>query len=129
MIRRPPRSTRTDTLFPYTTLFRSLVLDGSEVEGAFRSFIIHTDQRRCGACLFKALSHHQRDSLLTLFYRPPRQHIRRMVPSLPNLARIVSAHDPQHAAPPLPLPPLDSYYAPFPTAPAPPPPPHPLTHP
>src|SRR3546814_4542078 len=26
MIRRPPRSTRTDTLFPYTTLFRSLSL-------------------------------------------------------------------------------------------------------
>src|SRR3546814_12870693 len=25
MIRRPPRSTRTDTLFPYTTLFRSEV--------------------------------------------------------------------------------------------------------
>src|SRR3546814_15842480 len=25
MIRRPPRSTRTDTLFPYPTLFRSLV--------------------------------------------------------------------------------------------------------
>src|SRR3546814_4902364 len=28
MIRRPPRSTRTDTLFPYTTLFRSADLDG-----------------------------------------------------------------------------------------------------
>src|SRR3546814_1228194 len=27
MIRRPPRSTRTDTLFPYTTLFRSLARD------------------------------------------------------------------------------------------------------
>src|SRR3546814_1298423 len=26
MIRRPPRSTRTDTLFPYTTLFRSVPL-------------------------------------------------------------------------------------------------------
>src|SRR3546814_12504640 len=26
MIRRPPRSTRTDTLFPYTTLFRSTLL-------------------------------------------------------------------------------------------------------
>src|SRR3546814_6284634 len=26
MIRRPPRSTRTDTLFPYTTLFRSIIL-------------------------------------------------------------------------------------------------------
>src|SRR3546814_11139604 len=39
MIRRPPRSTRTDTLFPYTTLFRSdqqmqactRAFDGSEV--------------------------------------------------------------------------------------------------
>src|SRR3546814_4490454 len=29
MIRRPPRSTRTDTLFPYTTLFRSLYDDAS----------------------------------------------------------------------------------------------------
>src|SRR3546814_14025979 len=27
MIRRPPRSTRTDTLFPYTTLFRSMFVD------------------------------------------------------------------------------------------------------
>src|SRR3546814_12380047 len=26
MIRRPPRSTRTDTLFPYTTLFRSVMV-------------------------------------------------------------------------------------------------------
>src|SRR3546814_8985738 len=31
MIRRPPRSTRTDTLFPYTTLFRSLASDGLPV--------------------------------------------------------------------------------------------------
>src|SRR3546814_6643489 len=31
MIRRPPRSTRTDTLFPYTTLFRSLGLAGREL--------------------------------------------------------------------------------------------------
>src|SRR3546814_657909 len=30
MIRRPPRTTRTDTLFPYTTRFRSLVLRGAE---------------------------------------------------------------------------------------------------
>src|SRR3546814_5672045 len=29
MIRRPPRSTRTDTLFPYTTLFRSFWLFGA----------------------------------------------------------------------------------------------------
>src|SRR3546814_6334916 len=31
MIRRPPRSTRTDTLFPYTTLFRSLLQDRLEL--------------------------------------------------------------------------------------------------
>src|SRR3546814_8016553 len=30
MIRRPPRSTRTDTLFPYTTLFRSVLAAASE---------------------------------------------------------------------------------------------------
>src|SRR3546814_9909551 len=34
MIRRPPRSTRTDTLFPYTTLFRSI--DWDAVAGAER---------------------------------------------------------------------------------------------
>src|SRR3546814_3457516 len=36
MIRRPPRSTRTDTLFPYTTLFRSPVDrgDGWRARGA-----------------------------------------------------------------------------------------------
>src|SRR3546814_19038314 len=31
MIRRPPRSNRTDTLFPYTTLFRSQPLDSMAV--------------------------------------------------------------------------------------------------
>src|SRR6056297_4350306 len=32
MIRRPPRSTRTDTLFPYTTLFRSPAVAGRPLE-------------------------------------------------------------------------------------------------
>src|SRR3546814_1930440 len=32
MIRRPPRSTRTDTLFPYTTLFRSVVWTSGATE-------------------------------------------------------------------------------------------------
>src|SRR3546814_4491256 len=42
MIRRPPRATRTDTLFPYTTLFRSRnrrVLNVSPGEGADASAI------------------------------------------------------------------------------------------
>src|SRR3546814_5175734 len=44
MIRRPPRSTRTDTLFPYTTLFRSLGSDlGSAVKG-FRSAVSDADK-------------------------------------------------------------------------------------
>src|SRR3546814_11994644 len=30
MIRRPPRSTRTDTLFPYTTLFRSYLISWNQ---------------------------------------------------------------------------------------------------
>src|SRR3546814_17303585 len=37
MIRRPPRSTRTDTLFPYTTLFRSLDAVIDTVVGAARA--------------------------------------------------------------------------------------------
>src|SRR3546814_7029236 len=53
MIRRPPRSTRTDTLFPYTTLFRS-VYDLAGVrgkpskknpEGAIRHGL-----KKCGEC-------------------------------------------------------------------------------
>src|SRR3546814_18393337 len=35
MIRRPPRSTRTDTLFPYTTLFRSSGAKGTEMAVRF----------------------------------------------------------------------------------------------
>src|SRR3546814_14016055 len=31
MRRRPPRSTRTDTLFPYTTLFRSMSMPGQRI--------------------------------------------------------------------------------------------------
>src|SRR3546814_17762010 len=40
MIRRPPRSTRTDTLFPYTTLFRSGDLDTIEVHNRVRKSFV-----------------------------------------------------------------------------------------
>src|SRR3546814_7844741 len=43
MIRRPPRSTRTDTLFPYTTLFRSSA-------GAARPRLRHDRAREMGSC-------------------------------------------------------------------------------
>src|SRR3546814_5649165 len=57
MIRRPPRSTRTDTLFPYTTLFRSaagqdLVADNDQAGGP-DAILVHrggfrTTRRRWG---------------------------------------------------------------------------------
>src|SRR3546814_1841840 len=54
MIRRPPRSTRTDTLFPYTTLFRSGRTEGPFISAdkalavtlaafGFRCFVHHAD--------------------------------------------------------------------------------------
>src|SRR3546814_1682952 len=41
MIRRPPRSTRTDTLFPYTTLFRSTAWLFGELDNGLRYAIRH----------------------------------------------------------------------------------------
>src|SRR3546814_12160075 len=74
MIRRPPRSTRTDTLFPYTTLFRSargvrlgilmLILVGRRTVGEFRQiafgdpetglfgFVDHPDEGDLGQSAF-----------------------------------------------------------------------------
>src|SRR3546814_4081087 len=45
MIRRPPRSTRTDTLFPYTTLFRSAQANSRRAAAARRS-----GTGGCGSC-------------------------------------------------------------------------------
>src|SRR3546814_19615585 len=39
MIRRPPRSTRTDTLFPYTTLFRSVQVLDVNMEDLNQAFL------------------------------------------------------------------------------------------
>src|SRR3546814_16841335 len=48
MIPRPPRSTRTDTLFPYTTLFRSIVSSYSNApRGAFTRSEV--DKHRVGS--------------------------------------------------------------------------------
>src|SRR3546814_3611259 len=45
MIRRPPRSTRTDTLFPYTTLFRSHRADGDQEHVVRRPPAQHVHRR------------------------------------------------------------------------------------
>src|SRR3546814_15136780 len=73
MIRRPPRSTRTDTLFPYTTLFRStafhLATDDLTVNGRTANIaVLHLrhevgiGQRRLRARMRrKALEHHHQN--------------------------------------------------------------------
>src|SRR3546814_21022814 len=57
MIRRPPRSTRTDTLFPYTTLFRSLPFGTDLGRGHLR--------RRCALGLTQPRPAHGRQALWT----------------------------------------------------------------
>src|SRR3546814_6960591 len=56
MIRRPPRSTRTDTLFPYTTLFRSLLARREAIEAAApatrRTYLRFADGDWSGCNLF-----------------------------------------------------------------------------
>src|SRR3546814_1718340 len=46
MIRRPPRSTRTDTLFPYTTLFRSRWLSARGLQARLQSYILSRNLAR-----------------------------------------------------------------------------------
>src|SRR3546814_1062754 len=46
MIRRPPRSTRTDTLFPYTTLFRSDGGNGATITDATLAQVLADRTRR-----------------------------------------------------------------------------------
>src|SRR3546814_4557894 len=59
MIRRPPRSTRTDTLFPYTTLFRS------QAEGRFTSQILPIEVKtRKGTTVFDTDEHVRADASL-----------------------------------------------------------------
>src|SRR3546814_3137284 len=51
MKRRPPRSTRTDTLVPYTTLFRSADLDAAEVMDA----LVDNDRVRVFALILEGV--------------------------------------------------------------------------
>src|SRR3546814_10322413 len=74
MIRRPPRSTRTDTLFPHTTLFRS----GRPIEIARQDDVAATGERRGEALEGLAAHdhrppHRQRLEALEIGGKVPRQ--------------------------------------------------------
>src|SRR3546814_13091749 len=68
MIRRPPRSTRTDTLFPYTTLFRSVhrlrdVRFGSHVRTNRQRTVIADNRGRFGSSCSIDIHDHDRGAL------------------------------------------------------------------
>src|SRR3546814_2719650 len=62
MIRRPPRSTRTDTLFPYTTLFRSLGW-AIGISSRCKYRVVHLDDFQTVAC--RAIDNHAGNSTLS----------------------------------------------------------------
>src|SRR3546814_19506879 len=81
MIRRPPRSTRTDTLFPYTTLFRS---PGRRTARACR----HPDKAPCRRILPKAQSSPPRPQAHDAACRFPRVRSEEHTSELQSLMRI-----------------------------------------
>src|SRR3546814_11526238 len=95
MIRRPPRSTRTDTLFPYTTLFRSFGLQieqraYSTAEEA-RDQVAELVALGCGAIVGTGFISELADRAgvaAILMYSP--ESIRRAFESAIDLARLLS---------------------------------------
>src|SRR3546814_12977815 len=82
MIRRPPRSTRTDTLFPYTTLFRSLET--------------RCDRRRDRAVLPRRRSRRARASFATRRPAPVAGRTARTPPPVPQDQRQPAADGTRH---------------------------------
>src|SRR3546814_2212170 len=76
MLRRPPRSTRTDTLFPYTTLFRSPRRDVDDRQGRHQAQARQTasdgvrDQLKKGRNVFNRSEEHTSElqSLMRISY-------------------------------------------------------------
>src|SRR3546814_12620913 len=74
MLRRPPRSTRTDTLFPYTTLFRStlppyLCTESTGMQAIFENLTIGAFAKAAGVNV-ETIRFYQRKGLLTEPGRP-----------------------------------------------------------
>src|SRR3546814_5894603 len=102
MIRRPPRSTRTDTLFPYTTLFRSHdLLVGVMARGNARSL-----RRHVGAQAEQATTGRigeLEDLLLDVLRRTGQQRIemldqRRMHELVTTLAIVIEQRSEEHTS-------------------------------
>src|SRR3546814_14960654 len=83
MIRRPPRSTRTDTLFPYTTLFRSRLLEPCGLMEAFAQRQAEMGRDQTASPGIGRDGHVDRAPWLA---HPPGQVVRRMVQHRPPAA-------------------------------------------
>src|SRR3546814_5079806 len=72
MIRRPPRSTRTDTLFPYTTLFRSVQQGVNRRQHKGARLLDDTMMRPMRAGMYFNIVQYQEDGVeVPTFYGPP----------------------------------------------------------
>src|SRR3546814_13618963 len=81
MIRRPPRSTRTDTLFPYTTLFRSVGAQREADNLLFAGIIVPMESDICAGGLRSEEHTSELQSLMRISYavfclkKTTKQHI------------------------------------------------------
>src|SRR3546814_8175473 len=87
MIRRPPSSTRTDTLFPYTTLFRSR-RRGRDLGIVLARHQVSARRRRAGAVDRLSLPAGRRDSAGVLRRHPPPPRSEEHTSELQSLMRI-----------------------------------------
>src|SRR3546814_19001931 len=112
MIRRPPRSTRTDTLFPYTTLFRSQPPGLGVASASMKYGATLVPAKPCAAAIAATSREYQRPLSGSLWSRnaPPGSLLRskpvqRTVPALPAALRVDgsrgAAQTKPHLTPPM----------------------------
>src|SRR3546814_20440523 len=78
MIRRPPRTTRTDTLFPYSALFRSAVGDDADVQLVSPGDAIDLVLHRAGICIDQYFGHRHGHARITAERQVVRRACRRV---------------------------------------------------
>src|SRR3546814_3262021 len=90
MIRRPPRSTRTDTLFPYTTLFRSC--ESCALPFPFEQ----AGPSHCGACLANPPAHDRARAVLAYGDIARTVALKLKYARKQGLARLIAGHMERH---------------------------------
>src|SRR3546814_12191335 len=90
MIRRPPRSTRTDTLFPYTTLFRSVLHGIADGGGPIIPGLTNTPT--CRTLLFHCLANEREPFAILLQANigisQQQRYLRTGITKLPRISKL-----------------------------------------